>query len=330
VGTLGCWGVGDVGQIGDGTTQARTFARSLRLAEGKLTDLALGEHHSCAVFDGHAAYCWGDGGRGQLGVAVPRSLVPVATGDRSDAEMIVRVGRAHTCVRLGHGDRLRCFGADDEGQLGASPPSSPGARASAAWDRGAAIRAVALGDAHTCVAYSRSSADAESVLCRGRAVAAPREPLLSGVAVTALVAGAAHTCALLEDRTVRCWGKNDAGQLGDGTTSDSAVPVSVLDLAGVQEIAAGARHTCAHLSNNTIACWGDNSHHQLANGTTERSTRSSVLVGLVGVKQIAAGGDGTCALLDGGFVRCWGTNDRGQLGDGSSVEHSVPMPIKYR
>lgn len=329
VGTLGCWGANDTGQIGDGTTKPRATAMALRFSEGKLTDLALGERHSCGVFDHHAAYCWGDGARGQLGTAVPRSLVPIPTGDRSDAEVIVRVGGAHTCVRVGNRDRLRCFGVDDEGQLGAKPSSSPGAL-STEWDRGAEIRDFALGAAHTCVAFARSRAEIESVVCRGRTAAAPREPLLTGLTVRSLASGADHTCALLDDRTVRCWGKNDAGQLGDGTTTDSLVPVTVVNLQAVDEIAAGARHTCARLLNNTVACWGDNGHHQLANGTTERGTRGGVVVGLVGVRQITAAGEGSCALLDGGYVRCWGTNDRGQLGDGSVVEHTVPMPIKYR
>ncbi len=328
IGTHGCWGVNDAGQIGDGTTTSRPFVTALARTEGKLTDLSIGERHACAVFDEKKAYCWGDGARGQLGAGTTPSSQPVPTGDPTDKPGVsVRVGGAHTCVRFGDRDRLRCFGADDEGQLGASP--------TVAWERGAEVRAFALGEAHTCVAFSGpvspNSAEKEPhVLCRGRASAAPAEPILRGVPVRDIGAGQDFTCALLEDRTVRCWGKNDAGQLGDGTTNDSLAPVTVLDLQGIDQIGVGARHACAKLANGTIACWGDNAVHQLSDGTTQRRARPAVVVGLVQARQLVVSGNSSCVLLDGGFVRCWGPNEGSQLGDGSTTDHSVPMPPKFR
>jgi alpha-tubulin suppressor-like RCC1 family protein len=313
-GTFACWGVNDAGQLGDGTTEARAFATRARFDAGKVTELALGEKHACGVFD-RRVQCWGEGAHGQLGSAVARSLLPIAVTE-GDA---VAVGGAHTCVRGGIGDQLRCFGADDDGQLGGGE-----------WPRGARVRSFALGTAHTCVAYERSSSTKESVVCRGRAVAAPRDPLLGAVVVKELAAGGDHTCALIEDGTVRCWGKNDAGQLGDGTTSDASAPVSVAELRGVIQVVAGLRHTCALLQVGTVACWGANESHQLSIGTTENSTVPRVVVGLVGGKEIAAAGDGTCARLEGGYVRCWGKNDRAQLGGGSTVEHTVPVQIQFR
>lgn len=292
-----------------------------------MTDLAIGERHTCAVFDERRTYCWGDGSRGQLGTPLATSAAPVPVGDVSDEPGVsVRVGGAHSCVRSADRHHLRCFGANDEGQLGGR-----------AWERGSAVLSFALGAAHTCVAFGGAGPEPgndvnqiEDVVCAGRASAAPSAAVLRGVPILALTAGADHTCALLHDRTVRCWGKNDAGQLGDGTTNDSLAPVNVLDLRGIAEVAAGARHTCARLANGTIACWGDNTHSQLSDGTTDRRSRPAVVVGIVGARQVAAAGDSTCALLEGGFVRCWGPNDRHQLGDGSSTDHSVPMPIKFR
>lgn len=324
---LACWGTNDVGQLGDGTMEPRAAATAATFpVAGKLTDLALGARHACAVFDHRVLACWGDGGQGQLGVATPGTLVPAVVPEPSEGDLAVRVGGAHTCVRAGLRDRLRCFGANDEGQLGWR---ADGREDPAAWTPEGTrreIRAFSLGAAHTCVAYGAP----EQVRCRGRAPAAPREALLGGIAVTALAAGDDHTCALLPDRTVRCWGRNDAGQLGDGTTNDALAPVTVAGLAEVDGIAAGARHTCARLLNGTVACWGANDRHQLANGTSEPGLRPGVVVGVLGVQELAAGGDATCARLGDGYVRCWGRNDRGQLGDVSTVEHSVPMPIRYR
>ena len=276
-GTFACWGVNDAGQLGDGTTIARLSATKQSFAAGKVTDMALGEKHSCAVFDQKSVACWGDGSGGRLGPAVPSSLVPLEVEGRGGPHL-----------------------------------------------------AVGVGGAHTCAAYGPSASSREMVLCRGRAVAAPREPVLGSVVVKELAAGGDHTCALLEDATIRCWGRNDAGQLGDGTTNDAAAPVSVLDLQGVAQVATGRRHTCALLRIGTIACWGDNGRHQLASGTTEGSARPKMVVGLVGAREIVAAGDGTCARLEGGYVRCWGKNDAGQLGDGSTVEHTVPVQIRFR
>mgnify|MGYP001066914909 FL=1 len=287
---------------------------------GKVKELALGERHGCGVFEGGTVQCWGDGSRGQLGAGSTSSLSPITLADASGTGAAVAVGGAHTCVRAGDaGERLRCFGANDEGQIGDGD-----------WSRGVPVRSFVLGAAHTCAAYEKGAGSNAEVVCRGRAVAAPREPLLGSVVVKELAAGGDHTCALIEDGTVRCWGKNDAGQLGDGTTHDSATPVSIPELHGVIQVAAGRRHTCALLHVGTVACWGANESHQLSIGTTENSTRPRVVVGLVQGKEIAAAGDGTCARLEGGYVRCWGANDRGQLGDGSFVEHTVPVQIQFR
>ena len=330
-GTFACWGVNDAGQLGDGTTTSRLFAMKQSFEAGKVVDMALGETHACAVFeapgDSHKKNiaCWGEGGRGQLGLAAKaRSLVPVKASDESGPALAVAVGQEHTCIRSGGGDQLRCFGANDEGQLGGSDEMA------SSWSRGAPIRDFALGAAHTCAAYGKGPSTGELVLCRGRESAAPRVPLLESIAVKELSAGGDHTCALLEDLTARCWGKNEAGQLGDGTTRDSAVPVLIPELRDVAQVATGRRHTCALLRNGTIACWGDNSRHQLASGTTENSSRPRIIVGLVQAREIVAAGDGTCARLEGGYVRCWGANDHGELGDGTAVEHTVPAQIRFR
>lgn len=313
IGTFGCWGTNDRRQLGDGTQTSRAEVRRQEPIDGMVpTAMTFGERHGCALLPDQSARCWGDNEQQQLGPGAPPegSAKPITV---LPAIRLVSAGAHHTCF-AGAERGLRCYGAAGEGQL-----------ATVEDDR---VTALATGEGHTCFAVV---SDVRSeVRCVGRMAAAPREPLFSGRAPTAIVAGAEHTCAVFEDTTVRCWGRNDQGQLGDGTRTDSLVPVLVAGIRDVVQLAAGARFTCARVKSGSVGCWGKNEHHQLANGTTEASSQPVGLRSLLGVEDLAAAGDIACVRLNDGFVRCWGRNDRGQQGDGSAVEHDVPMPILLR
>jgi len=142
---------------------------------------------------------------------------------------------------------------------------------------------------------------------------ATAEPLrCSNPEVISLAAGDYHTCALMENGGVRCWGYNLYGQLGDGTTLNRSPLPSNDVLTGVKAIAAGGNHTCALMQTGGVRCWGDYS-----------STPPTTDV-LTGVKAIAAGAGHTCALTNSGGVRCWGANSAGQLGNGTATSLSTP------
>ena len=315
---LECWGDNGAGQLGDRTTTSRGLPAPVVASAGlgAVGELALGAHHTCALAAG-GVHCWGDGARGQLGTGLTSSLsapsVPAIGGGVPLAGVVaVAAGGDHTCVLIADGVRCWGDGVADAQEL--------------AGFRGVAT-SLGVGVGFACAAFS----DPRAVRCSGaddRGQSAAKQPVLTGAVVTGLTAGAKHACVVLEDGAVQCWGANDSGQLGDGTTTDSRVPALVQGLPPAAEVRAGAAHTCARLRNKTVACWGDNRAHQLVNGTSKPSSRPVPVQGLMGVVELAVGGDSSCVRMGEGEVRCWGANASGQLGDGSTAAHDVPMPLK--
>lgn len=139
-------------------------------------------------------------------------------------------------------------------------------------------------------------------------------------------AGDRHSCAVLSDGTVSCWGRNNSGQLGNNSSVNAnRASSTVLNLTGASSVSSGGEHTCAVLSTGTISCWGRNSNGQLGNATTSTSLTPVAVSGITSATAVAAGGSHTCALLSDGTVRCWGRNASGQLGDGTNTGSSTPV-----
>jgi len=127
---------------------------------------------------------------------------------------------------------------------------------------------------------------------------------------TAVAIGSGHGCAIMADQSVKCWGKNNVGQLGSGaTSSQSAAPVLVPEVASAVAIAVGDEHSCAISTASGVVCWGANNLKQLGDTT--------VLPTLKGATKIVAGANHTCAMSSGSVV-CWGANDSGQIGNGTT------------
>lgn len=156
----------------------------------------------------------------------------------------------------------------------------------------------------------------------------PVPAAVAGLAGAASIsAGATFTCAVLADRTAKCWGDNSTGQLGSGTKTASALPLPVINLMGVTSLSTGYGYACAVVSGGTAKCWGDNSSGQLGDQSTSLSSTPVEVKGLTGIAQIAAGFNSTCALLLDGTIKCWGDNSFGQLGIGTGTASSTPVQV---
>jgi len=240
------------------------------------------------------------------------------------AALSIKAGYGHTCVLTSAGG-VKCWARNEYGQVGygdtalhTTPVDVSGLTSG--------VAAIATGWYHTCALTfgggvkcwghnGRGQLGDESTTDHWTPVNV--SGLTSGVA--AIAAGAEHTCALLSlGGGVKCWGYNNYGQLGDGVTTDSSIPINVDGLAsGVIAITAGSLHTCALTFGGGVKCWGSNSDGQLGLGNyVVHKTPTDVPMLSSGVRAIAAGYFHTCALTSSGEAKCWGNNNYGQVGDG--------------
>lgn len=264
----------------------------------------------------------------------------VTVGDASDAGFVpveIGAGSGHVCAVVGTNASLRCWGSNDNGKLGDGTTT---ARSTPTNVNVSGVTQVVGGADSTCALLQNGS-----VSCWGNNAAGavgdgtfterhvPTPVVGLGQAAIALSVGSLgqHHCAILADRTARCWGNNGHGQLGDNTIVNRNAPVVVSGLANVGAIAVGYDFTCAMRVDGAMFCWGNNGSGQLGDGTmSERHLPTAVSSPGGDVAAIGTGSDSTCAsvrITNSLALRCWGDNAHGQLGDGTQTQRSLPTPI---
>ena len=250
-----CWGTNAEGQIGDGTMTGEdcpdfqpchpspTLVGSLVQA----TAIAERSNHVCAIVGNGDVWCWGSNGFAEAGDGTTTGQpclnanaagckpTPVSVVSIHDAVSIA-AGFGHNCV-IRSGGVVSCWGEDGAGEIG--------------------------------------DAMKTSVACNGNVpcVPTPFDVTSLGTGVKAIAAGTFDTCAIKSDDTLWCWGSNEFGNLGDGTTTGSLVPVEV-PIGSVSAVAMGFDHACAIKTDGTLWCWGRNDGGQLGDGTTNGSACS--------------------------------------------------------
>ena len=255
----------------------------------------------------------------------------------------ISAGGLHTCALTTSGG-VQCWGRNDFGQLGNGTPGvagdtypqhSPDSTIPVdvvGLETG--VVAIASGAVHTCALTTEGGVQCWGTINFFNSSTTPVPVVGLEVGVSVITGGYHNACALTTSGGVKCWGKNWYGELGDGTTSSSDIPVDVLEepdgapLSGAVAIAAGGDfHTCVLTTMGSVKCWGRNGFGQLGDGTTAHRTTPVDVVGLDGgVVAVAAGAGHTCVLTDSGGVKCWGANTNGQLGNGDASPGVTPTP----
>lgn len=334
-----CWGRNEDGQLGVGGTA--NSAMPLRVASlDQAIDIDSGADHVCVVRTDGTVWCWGSNKSGQLGfgeigpgVSIPSQVPGIINA------IAVGLGDAHSCALTADGT-VWCWGSNIYGQAGAAQIAPNAIVARPQQVAGIAnVVQLRVGGNHNCVL----SQDADT-FCWGDnfngqlgnpTVDAPvrAEPVqVAGVMRFAnLSAGGAHTCGLLQDGDVLCWGWNRQGQLGNGvggSANDVLTPSPVITLRDVNSVAVGERHMCAGVQNQSIVCWGDNATGQLGTGlfgdVASLSVPQQVTLVVAGLAT-TVGFDHACALLSSTELSCWGSNEYGQIGNGfaGSISNSA-------
>ncbi|HLJ66930.1 MAG TPA: hypothetical protein VKX16_06185 [Chloroflexota bacterium] len=355
-GTVLAWGWNITGQLGNGSTGDSDVPVHMHLPGGtKVIGIAAGFAHSLAVTSTGAVFSCGknrDGelGNGELGDSRDRDVpvqVRLPAGTKATA---VSAGAGHSLALTSTGAVL-AWGLNNEGQLGNGGTGTSGVPLNVKLPGGARVTAVAAGALHSLALTSNGAVFAwgynnDGELGNGGkafSTVPVKVKLPAGTRVTAIAAGAYDSLALTSTGAVFAWGYNRQGELGNGRTANSRVPVKVKlpagtkvtavatggPLTGVGTIFAGPGHSLALTSTGTVLAWGHNKDGELGDGGTANSAVPVKVKLPAGtrVTAIAAGELHSLAVSSTGAVLAWGLNNFGQLGDGSYAGSAVPVKV---
>ncbi len=299
-----------------------------------LVGVAAGGGHVCALLPDGAVKCWGNGGYGQLGDgATTSSPTPVAA---ISGALTIAVGFFHSCAVLSNGS-VWCWGLNNHGQLGNGTNFASSVPVAVSGITTAVQ--IASSEHTTCARLSDGSVRCWGLgsygqLGNGTTTSSSTPVTVSGLTGVVYVSGAgpmfgSHHCAVLIDGTARCWGYNFSGPLGNGTETNSSIPVVVTGLTGATRIAGGVYHTCAVISGAQPKCWGSNWNGELFVGSLNptKSTVPVVASALsAGVTLLAAASGWGCAISS-TAAQCVGHGLGGELGNGGFASSATPVAI---
>ncbi|MCB0417371.1 MAG: hypothetical protein H6617_04955 [Bdellovibrionaceae bacterium] len=301
----------------------------------RLVRLGAGQRHACGISTTGRLYCWGHNNNGQLGVnnktdkrEPDEEVLDIGVGVN-----MVTGGADHTCAL--NGGKAYCWGRNDYYQVGRSDSTADQKRPYEVTALDSSVTDIAAAYQSTCAIRSgevwcwgrNDQGEAGIVKANGKIKQNITPTKVDGLpaAATRIAMGAQHTCAALENGEAYCWGRNDLGQLGDGTRKQRLTPVKVSDLSDVKQVAAGDHQSCAIKGDGSLYCWGDGTWYALGNGDWNVfKTPTRIFDG--GVSSVSLGDNHGCAIRDSNLL-CWGLGHLGQLGVGGYGHSRYPEEV---
>ncbi|MBI5495958.1 MAG: hypothetical protein HY904_13115 [Deltaproteobacteria bacterium] len=292
--------------------------------------ITVGAGHACALMTATGGVkCWGNNANGQLGdTSTSFSAAPVDVTGLTSGVTAVEAGANHTCAIVA-GD-VMCWGANGSGQLGTGGTLEEHQPAALAVSLSGVVQ-LSLGALHSCARTAGGGLKCWGANFSGQVGDGTQGDALQPTDVSGLTSGALqvsagtyHTCAVVTGNTIKCWGGNASGQLGDPSLLDVLVPQAVPGVASAQEVAAGGGdlyetgYTVVRLAGGGLVVLGENVWGTAGTGTAGTKSTVHAVAGAGGaVSAVSPGTYHGCAVAA-GAAQCWGKNDRGQLGNGST------------
>ena len=355
IGTVFCWGDDVLGEVGNGLSGMATIDTPRQVGGStpiiNAVALSAGAQFECAILADKTVECWGNNRYGMLGdTSTTNRASPVLVGAAAHAVLSnvigIATGTSHTCALFGDGN-VSCWGFNNHGQFGdgtalsttvlRKTPTLSGAGHVAAFETDPAVQIVAGLDFTCGLAQSGSvycwGTNGNGELGAGSAAVTSNVALpvmnLSEVSNVYANAGGSFACARTRSNALYCWGKNDLGQLGNGTVNFSNVPVLVNEVTAAGSVGVGGTHVISLQTDHAMLAWGKNTQAQLGSGMATNYEPTPVSgTTLYGATQIALGGQHSCAIFGpDSKVACWGQNGVGQLGNGTSIGAYAPVVV---
>ena len=300
-----------------------------------VSPLTAGSSHTCGAASTGTPFCWGFNQQGGVGDGsnVNRPT-PIAVAGLPSGVTHVSAGHIHSCAATPAGAAY-CWGDNQYGQLGDGTTIQRTSAVPVQGASGLTFVQIAAGTRHTCGLTTGGfiycwGDNAFGQLGDGTTTqrSVPSMVVMPvGISFTQVTAGDLHTCAVASNSRAYCWGYNQSGRLGDGTTIMRLSPVQVVG-PQFKQVEAGWYHTCGVSLDDRGYCWGANNNGQLGDGTTTtRKAPAAVLLTAIFVR-MSAGGTHSCALINAGVITCWGSNQYGKLGDATTTASNIPTVLQ--